>query len=151
GSTGISQSSIVNDDAALAERVDFIHRHTGSHAIAEQYIEGREIYAAVIGNQRLQMYTPWELIIQNLPPGAPYIATSKIKWNKAYQKKVGLVTKAADLNPEMVQNLDHLSKRIYRVLNLSGFARLDFRLTPEGKIYLLEANPNPHISRGEDF
>ena len=70
GSVGISQASVVNDDAKLAERVEFIHRQTNSHAIAEQYIEGREIYVSVIGNRKLQTYTPWELVIENLPEGA---------------------------------------------------------------------------------
>jgi D-alanine-D-alanine ligase len=64
---------------------------------------------------------------------------------------VGLITKAADLSPELLKNIDHLSKRIYRLLNLSGYARLDFRLSQEGRLYLLEANPNPDISSGEDF
>ncbi len=71
GSVGIAQASIVNDDAKLAERVEFIHRQTKTHAIAEQYIAGREIYVSVIGNQRLQTYTPWELVIEKLPEGAP--------------------------------------------------------------------------------
>ncbi|MGH8515501.1 MAG: D-alanine--D-alanine ligase family protein, partial [Gammaproteobacteria bacterium] len=93
GSVGIARASIVNDDEKLAERVEFIHRQTKTHAIAEQYIAGREIYVGVIGNQRLQCYTPWELVIEKLPEGAPNIATSKLKWDPAYQEKVGVVTK----------------------------------------------------------
>src|SRR6187549_150223 len=128
GSVGISQASVVHDDEKLAERVEFIHRTTNSHAIAEQYIEGREIYVGVIGNQRLQTYTPWELVIRNLPEGALNIATGRLKWNPAYQKKVGLTTRAADLTPEVLRNLERLSKRIYRLLGLSGYARLDYRM-----------------------
>jgi D-alanine-D-alanine ligase len=151
GSVGISQASVVNDDEKLAERVEFIHRTTGSHAIAEQYIEGREIYVGVIGNKRLQTYTPWELVINNLPEGALNIATGRLKWNPNYQKKVGLVTKPAALPDELRRKLETLSKRIYRHLGLSGYARLDFRLSPEGEFYLLEANPNPQIAKHEDF
>lgn len=151
GSVGIAQASIVNDDAKLAERVEFIHRQTKTHAIAEQYIAGREIYVSVIGNQRLQTYTPWELVIEKLPEGAPNIATSKLKWDPAYQEKVGVVTKAAELDKKMVDKLERLSKRIYRTLFLSGYARLDYRVTEEGQIYLLEANPNPQIADQEDF
>lgn len=151
GSVGIAQASIVNDDAKLAERVEFIHRQTKTHAIAEQYIAGREIYVSVIGNQRLQTYTPWELLIEKLPEGAPNIATSKLKWDPAYQEKVGVVTKAAELDKKMVDKLERLSKRIYRTLFLSGYARLDYRVTDEGQIYLLEANPNPQIADQEDF
>jgi D-alanine-D-alanine ligase len=151
GSVGIAQASVVNDDAKLAERVEFIHRQTNSHAIAEQYIEGREIYVSVIGNRKLQTYTPWELTINNLPDGALNIATGRLKWNPDYQKKVGLVTKPAGLAPEIQRNLELLSKRIYRHLCLSGYARLDYRMTNNGRFYLLEANPNPQIALNEDF
>jgi D-alanine-D-alanine ligase len=151
GSVGISQASVVNDDAKLAERVEFIHRQTNNHAIAEQYIEGREIYVSVIGNRKLQTYTPWELVINNLPEGALNIATGRLKWNPDYQKKVGLVTKPADLPPELERDLKLLSKRIYRHLCLSGYARLDYRMSNNGKFYLLEANPNPQIAINEDF
>src|SRR5262245_22205836 len=114
GSVGISQASVVYDEIKLRERVEFIHRQTNSHAIAEQYIEGREIYVSVIGNRRLQTYTPWELIISNLPEGSLNIATGRLKWNADYQKKVGLVTRAADLSPELKRKLERLSKLIYR-------------------------------------
>ena len=151
GSVGISQASVVHDDEKLAERVEFIHRTTESHAIAEQYIEGREIYVSVIGNKRLQTYTPWELVIKNLPDGSLNIATGRLKWNPDYQKKVGLVTKPAELSEELQRKLVSISKRIYRHLNLSGYARMDYRLSNDGQFYLLEANPNPQIARDEDF
>jgi len=151
GSVGIARASIVNDDEKLAERVEFIHRQTKTHAIAEQYIAGREIYVSVIGNQRLQTYTPWELVIEKLPEGAPNIATSKLKWDPAYQEKVGVVTKAAELDKSMRDKVERLSKKIYRTLFLSGYARLDYRVTEDGQFYLLEANPNPQIADHEDF
>ena len=151
GSVGISQASVVSDDQKLAERVEFIQRQTNNHAIAEQYIEGREIYVGVIGNRKLQTYTPWELLITNLPEGSLNIATGRLKWNPDYQKKVGLVTKPADLSPELQRKILLLSKRIYRHLCLSGYARLDYRITNDGVCYLLEANPNPQIAKNEDF
>ena len=151
GSVGIARASIVNDDEKLAERVEFIHRQTNTHAIAEQYIAGREIYVGVLGNQRLQCYTPWELVIEKLPEGAPNIATSKLKWDPAYQEKVGVVTKAAEIDKKMREKIERLSKKIYRTLFLSGYARLDYRVTEAGQIFLLEANPNPQIALNEDF
>jgi len=151
GSVGIAQASVVNDDEKFVERVEFIHRTTNSHAIAEQYIEGREIYVSVIGNRKLQTYTPWELIINNLPDGSLNIATGRLKWNHDYQKRVGLVTQPAELAPELQRKIEHLSKRIYRHLNLSGYARMDYRMTSDGVFYLLEANPNPQIAEHEDF
>lgn len=151
GSVGISQASIVNSDEKLRERVEFIHRQTKSPAIAEEFIEGREIYVGVVGNWILKTYTPWELEMKTLPEGTANIATGKVKWSPKYQDKVGLETHAAELPPEMVRRFAHLSKRIYRLLFLSGYARLDYRLREDGRVYLLEANPNPQIAYEEDF
>jgi D-alanine-D-alanine ligase len=151
GSAGISQASIVYDDAKLTERVEFVHRQIKTHAIAEQYIAGREIYVGVLGNQRLQTFTPWELLIRMLPEGSANIATDKLKWDYAYQERVGVATEAAEISPELSREISRLSKRIYRLLGLTGYARLDYRLTDDGRLYLLEANPNPNISYGEDF
>ena len=135
----------------MAQRVDFIHRQNRTHAIAEQYIKGREIYVGLIGNQNIQTYAPWELVMDKLPEGAPNIATLKVKWDPAYQQKVGLVTRAAELTAEQHKVLERLSKRIYRYLFLSGYARLDYRMTEEGHFYLLEANPNPNIACNDDY
>lgn len=151
GSVGIAQASIVRDDEKLKERVNFIHRQNETPAIAEEYIEGREVYVGVIGNQRLQAYTPWELVMTNLPDGAPNIATDKVKWDVEYQKKVGLVTQPAVIEEQTRKEFERLSKRVYRILGLSGYARIDYRLTAEGRIYLLEVNPNPQIAHQEDF
>lgn len=151
GSVGIAQASIVRDDEKLKERINFIHRQNETAAIAEEYIEGREIYVGVIGNQRLQTYTPWEMVMPNLPEGAPNIATGKVKWDIEYQKKVGLVTQPAAIEEQTRNEFEKLSKRVYRILGLSGYARVDYRLTDEGRIFLLEVNPNPQIAHQEDF
>jgi D-alanine-D-alanine ligase len=151
GSVGIAQASLVRDDEKLKERVNFIHRQNETAAIAEEYIGGREVYVGVIGNQRLQAYTPWELVMTNLPEGAPNIATDKIKWDVAYQKKMGVVTQPAAVEEPIRKEFEKLSKRVYRILGLSGYARIDYRLTAEGRIYLLEVNPNPQIAHQEDF
>jgi D-alanine-D-alanine ligase len=152
GSVGIARASVVHDDAALGERVELIHRQTGGNpAIAEEYIVGREIYVSVMGHERLQVLPPWELLLHHLPDGAPNIATSRLKWDVVHQKRMGLETRPAELTPEQRRHLDRLSRRIYRALQLSGYARLDFRMSPEGRFYLLEANPNPNIAYGEDF
>src|ERR1700716_700664 len=151
GSVGIAQASIVHDDEKLTQRVEFIHRQNKTAAIVEQYIKGREIYVGVIGNTNIQTYSPWELVMEKLPEGSENIATLKVKWDPTYQEKVGVKTRAAELTPEQHKTLERLSKRIYRYMFLSGYARLDYRLTEEGQFYLLEANPNPQIARGEDF
>jgi D-alanine-D-alanine ligase len=151
GSVGIAQASIVRDDEKLKERVEFIHRQNGTAAIAEEYIEGREIYVGVIGNRNLHAYTPWELVMPNLPEGAPNLATGKVKWDVEYQKRIGLVTRPAKLEPQAGREFERLSKRIYKILGLTGYARIDYRLREDGRMYVLEVNPNPQIARDEDF
>ena len=151
-SIGIARASIVNDDEKLAERVKYIHEALGTYAIAEQYIEGRELYVGVIGNLRLTTFPVWELLFEKAPDDMPVMATEKAKWDPNYQRRWGVTTRAAADLPEGHDKLiPHLSKRIYRVLGLTGYARLDFRMTPDGRLYLLEANPNPQLAHGEDF
>lgn len=152
GSVGISQASVVHDDEKLAQRVEFIHRRLGTDAIAEQYIDGRELYVGVIGNERLQTLPIWELHLAKLRDEAPRIATGRIKWDYDYQQQIGVETAAADPLPEgLEKTIPHLCKRVFRALSLSGYARIDLRLSESGKPYLLEANPNPQLAYGEDF
>lgn len=151
-SLGIAQDSIVHDVEKLIERVKFIHSEVKTDALVEEYIDGRELYVGVIGNQRLQVLPIWEMLFTKAPQGMPQIATSRVKWDVEYQKKLGIKTKAAEDLPNGVKTqISHICKRIYRALNLSGYARIDLRLTSEGKAYVLEANPNPNLSYGEDF
>ena len=152
GSVGIAQASIVYDDQKLAERVEFIHRTVGTDAIAEQYIDGRELYVGVIGNDRLQTMPIWELHFTKLREDAPRIATGKIKWDYKYQKQIGIESAPAQNLPAGLEHeIPRLAKRIFRALSLSGYARMDLRLADDGKVYLIEANPNPQLAYGEDF
>lgn len=151
-SLGISQASIVTDRAHLKERIDFIHEHTETDALVEEYIEGRELYVAVDGNARLTTFPVWEMDFGTLPEVMAGIATRKVKWDRKYQEKHGIRTGVAQALPEGAASyLDRLSKRIYRALSLSGYARMDFRMRPDGSVFVLEANANPNLSRGEDF
>src|SRR5437867_4752266 len=151
-SIGISQASVVDSDEKLKERVTFIHESIKTAAIAEQYIEGRELYVGIMGNQTLQSLPVWELFFTNMPPEARRIATDRVKWNVKYQKKYGIDSgPAKDLPSEQGDEIQHLCKRAYRALELSGYARIDLRLDDAGHVWVLEANPNPQIAKGEDF
>jgi len=151
-STGISQASIVRDDDKLAERVRFIYDSVGTDAIVERYIEGRELYVGVMGNDRLMCFPIWEMVFRNTPDNFDPIATSKVKWNPDYRKKYGITTRQAkSLTEEECASIHKFCKRVYKLLGLNGYARLDFRLDSSGKPFLIEANPNPDISRYEDF
>ncbi|GKS65274.1 D-alanine--D-alanine ligase [Nitrospira sp.] len=151
-SLGISQASIVMDDEKLAERVAFVHNHVGSAALIEQYIEGREFYVGIIGNGQRHVLPVWELIMDKLPDDAKRIATERVKWSRKYQLKYGIISKEADdLADHKTQEIQGLAKRVYRALGLSGYARIDMRMDAEGRLYVLEANPNPQIAEDEDF
>jgi D-alanine-D-alanine ligase len=151
-SIGISQASVVESDEKLKERVTFVHESIRTAAIVEQYVEGRELYVGVIGNQALQALPVWELFFTNMPDGAKRIATDRVKWSVKYQKKYGIDSgPARELAEPMAEKIQHLCKRAYRALELSGYARIDLRLDEAGNAWVLEANPNPQIARGEDF
>ncbi len=151
-SLGISQASIVDDAVRLAERVEFIHAHTGSDALVEEYVEGREFYVGVIGNERIRTLPPWEFMFGELKSGRAGIATRKAKWDRAYQKRHGITSgKAAELPEGLADRLDRLARRIYRALHMTGYARIDFRVRADGTPLVLEANANPNLEREEDF
>lgn len=152
GSYGISQASVVDSDEKLAERVNFIHERVGTPAIAEQYIEGREIYVGVLGNDRLRVLPVWELTFGNMAEGDWPIATEKVKHDHNYQERRKIQHgPAKDLAPEMIARVQNTAKRIYKTLELDGYARIDFRLAADGTPYFLEANPNPEIAASEEF
>lgn len=151
-SAGISQASVVNDEEKLRERVRFIHENIGTDAIAERYIDGRELYVGVIGNERLQVFPVWEMFFAKMPNGAWRIATDRVKFSRRYQKKHGIKTNQAQDLPEGVAGrVQRLCKRVYRALGLSGYARIDLRMDGSGRVYVIEANPNPQLAYGEDF
>jgi len=151
GSVGIAQASVVYDEAKLHDRVAFVHDQLQTDALVEEYIEGREIYVGVLGNKQLQTLTPWELHFKNLPDGAPRVATSKVKWDLRYQKERGVRTRAAELSESLAVRIPKVCKRVYRLFGQTGYARLDLRITDHEEIYVLESNPNPQLSYGEDF
>jgi D-alanine-D-alanine ligase len=151
-SLGISQASIVYDAERLRERVGFIHEQTQSDALVEQYIEGREIYVGVMGNERLTTFPVWELNFGKLPDVQAGIATRKVKWDRAYQRRHGISTgPASDLPEGAAARISVLAKRVYRALHMSGYARMDLRMRPDGSVFVLEANANPNLTYGEDF
>jgi D-alanine-D-alanine ligase len=150
GSIGISKDSVVDSEKKLLERIKYLHKTYSTDVIAEEFIEGREIYVGVVGNTKLKILTPWELILKNDSSDTP-IATSRLKWNIKDQKKAGLITKAAKLSPQLKRKFRKITREIFTALKLSGYARIDYRLTPDDRIYLLEANPNPFLAKDEDL
>jgi D-alanine-D-alanine ligase len=120
--------------------------------IVEEYIDGRELYVGLLGDERLTVLPVWELVFEKMPDDVPHIATRKVKWDPKYQKKHGIISREAQgLSAEMKLKIQNVCKRTYRALGLSGYARIDLRLKENGEIFVIEANPNPEIAYGEDF
>ena len=149
-SIGISQASVVEDEDELKERVRFIHESIGTDALVERYIEGRELYVGILGNQRLQVLPVWELLFTKMPEEKRKIATERLKWSLTYQKRHGIVSAEAKDLPD-ARRIQEVCRRAYKNLMLSGYARIDLRLTSDGRVYVIEANPNPQLSHDEDF
>jgi D-alanine-D-alanine ligase len=151
-SYGISQASFVETDEQFKERVQFIHEKYDNDVIAEEYIPGRELYVSLLGNHRLEMFPVRELLFKEVPPDEPKIATYKAKWDEEYRKRWGLQNRFAEgLDPAVARDIEHTCKRIYRLLTIDGYARIDLRLTSNNEIYFIEANPNPILAADEDF
>jgi D-alanine-D-alanine ligase len=150
-SIGISQASVVHDDEKMRERVEFIHASVGTDAIIERYIDGRELYVGILGNQRLRVFPVWEMHFTKMPDDVHRIATERVKWSVKYQRKHGIKTQAAKLPDDVAANIQRLCKRVYRTLDLSGYARIDLRMDGGGRVFVMEANPNPQLAYGEDF
>src|SRR5437879_9913291 len=151
-SDGISRESFARDEGEAIERARFIHQKSGCDGLIEEYVEGRELYISVLGNNRLTVFPPREIFFEQVPEDIPKFATFHAKWNEAYRKKWGIKNAAAGPLPEGVaENLTRLARRVYRLLKIRGFGRIDVRLTPQGEVFVIEANPNPSLAQDEDF
>jgi D-alanine-D-alanine ligase len=151
-SDGISKASFARDEHEALERAQFIHQKFDCDALIEEYIEGRELYISVFGNRRLMVFPPREVFFDKMPADAPRFATYHAKWNDAYREKWGISNGAArELPPAAEKDLRKIARNVYGWLKIRGCGRLDVRLNPEGELFVIEVNPNPSLSRGEDF
>lgn len=151
-SLGIAQASVVTSDEKLRDRVEFMHSTYGLDVLVEEYIDGRELYVGVIGNTRLEVFPIWEMTFNDWPEDAPRIATERVKWSAAYQRRHDIRTGLAeDISPELQREITRICRSVYSALGLSGYARIDLRLAPDGRVWVIEANANPDLARDEDF
>jgi D-alanine-D-alanine ligase len=154
GSAGIAQASVVQDAAALADRVAFIHSRFGQGAIAEEFVDGRELYVSVVGNDAdLQILPITEMVFdkRRVRP-EERIATQFAKWDEGYRERKGIRNVMARPIAKAVRaRIEETCRTAYRALWLRDYARLDLRLTADGEVWVLEANANPFISYGHDM
>lgn len=149
-SEGISNASIVSDAETLVARAKFVHERWNQAAIAEEYIKGREFYVAVLGNSKLTALPIRECAFGADETGGPLMATYRVKQNAAFREKWKIEFCFAELEEKLSRDLGRICKKVYRVLQLRDYGRIDLRITPAGKIVILEVNPNPDLAFGEE-
>jgi D-alanine-D-alanine ligase len=151
-SKGIDSASVVHSVKDLLERIQYVHDEFDSAALIEEYIEGREIYAAVLGNDKPEALPLIELDLSKLPQGMPKIAGYEVKFDvttEAY--KVTKSAPARDLDEELVSQIHQTAITAFRALKLRDYGRLDLRLGENGRVYVIEANPNPWLDPAAEF
>ncbi|HEY6306353.1 MAG TPA: ATP-grasp domain-containing protein [Candidatus Angelobacter sp.] len=151
-SIGIDKDSVVGSVKELMQRIQYVQEEFESPALIEEYIEGREIYAAILGNQNPEVLPLVELDLSRLPAGMPKVAGTEVKWEK--DSEAYKATKSApveDLDEETTERLAETALAAYRTLKLRDYARVDMRLTSKGEVYVIEANPNPWLSSNSEF
>jgi D-alanine-D-alanine ligase len=153
GSIGIDAAAVVNGVKELMERVQYVQNEFDSPALIEEYIEGREIYAAILGSyERTEVLPLVELDLSQLPEGVPRIASRDVKFERdseAYKLTKSRVVE--DLDEATTQKLSETAVAAYRAVKLRDYGRIDMRLTAEGEVYVIEANPNPWLSSKHEF
>lgn len=152
GSIGIEFSAVVNSIRELMERMDWLHQNFDSPVLIEEYIDGREMYVGVLGNDKPEALPVVELDLSKLPEGTPRIAAAEVKWGKgtkAYKDTKSAV--ATDLPEETVAALQQTAVAAYSALELRDYGRVDMRLQPDGRVQVIEVNPNPWLSSRAEF
>ena len=152
GSIGIEFNAVVSSIRELMERIDWLHAHFDSPVLIEEYVEGREMYVGIIGNDNPAPLPVVELDLSKLPEGRPRIAGAEVKWGKgtrAYRDTKSVI--AEDLPEETVSLLQQTAVAVYQALDLRDYARIDMRLRPDGRVAVIEANPNPWLASKSEF
>ena len=147
-SHGLSPDSIVNDFAALEKQVRLVSNTYGGGALVEEFIDGREFNAAVLGNSK-RTVLPVSEIVYSLPPGMPRILDFAAKWepDSLYFQDTGVVC-PANVGAEERQHIAETAVAAFGLLGCKGYARVDMRMDQEGQLNVIEVNPNPDISPG---
>lgn len=153
GSIGIDSNAVVNSIKELMERVQYIQDEFDSESIIEEYIEGREIYAAILGSyERAEALPLVELDLSRLPKGTPKIASQEVKFDKnAESYKLTKSSVVEDMDEATVSKLQETALAAYRAVKLRDYGRVDMRLSPKGEVYVIEANPNPWLASTQEF
>ena len=146
-SIGIAQASVVEDDASLKQRIEFIHAKYHQAAIVEELVEGREVYVGLIGNDELEVLPLTEMTFGEPETGEHRIATYKAKWDEDYRKKKKIRNVfAKGVSEPLTARIGEICTTAFHALWLQDYGRVDVRLAHDDEVYVLEVNPNPYIA-----
>ena len=146
-SIGIAQASVVEEDASLSQRVEFIHEKYHQAAIVEELVDGREVYVGLIGNDAVEVLPLTEMTFGEPEIGEHRIATYKAKWDEEYRKKKKIKNVfAKGVSEELTRRIGEICTTAFHALWLQDYGRVDVRLAHDNEVYVLEVNPNPFIA-----
>lgn len=150
-SIGIGSKSLVHNAMDMMKRVLAIHEQVHDAALAEEFIEGREFYVGVLGNDQPQAFPPVEMDFSGLPEGAPHVLGDKAKWKKNTAEYKGTKAVIADIPDELRARLQKVSLDAYWALRVRDYGRIDLRLTDTNEIYVIEVNASCYLAKDGEF
>jgi len=150
-SQGIDAGSLVHDTKELMQRVKMINEKIKDSALAEEYIDGREFYVGVLGNEEAVALPPIEMDFSGLPADAPHFMDHKAKWVKKSKAYQGTKPVVAEIPDELRAKLHKISLTACRALRVLDYARVDLRVAETGEIYVLEVNSSCDLDKNGEF
>ena len=148
-SIGISEFSVVSNFTELTKQLKFLFGTYKQDVIAEEYIDGRELNIAVLGNKTLPVS---EILFNGLPDTLPKIITYDSKWiEESIYYKHTQPSCPAELDRKTQKNVEAVAMDAFSAMNCRDYARVDLRLSNDGVPYVIEVNPNPDISTDSGF
>jgi D-alanine-D-alanine ligase len=151
GSIGIGGNALVRSVPEMMERVLAIHKEVKDSALAEEYIDGREFFVGVLGNQDAVAFPPIEMDFSGLPEGKPHVLDYKAKWQKGSSEFNGTRAVVADLPGDLSSHMQKVALDACRALLVRDYARVDLRLSNSQEVYVLEVNANCDLDRTSEF
>jgi len=151
-SVGIENESIVSNGKQLRKRIEHVLKQFNQPALVEEFIEGRELNVAVMGDRRLRVLPISEIDFSQMPDHLHNIVSFQAKWDphhESYHKTIPLCP--APLPKNIEKRAKELAFRAFKVMGCRDYARVDMRLSKNNKLYVLEVNPNPDITEGAGF
>lgn len=151
-SIGIQNNSVIYEASDIEKTVSGFFQRFKKSALIEEYIDGREFNVAVIGNSELQALPVSEIDFSGLPKGMNRVCTYESKWNyESIEFKKTPPVCPAKIDSKLEEEIKNIAIKAYKAMECSDYGRVDMRLSNDGKLHVLEVNPNPDLSTDAGF